>query len=212
VAALTALARESVENARAILDRALGGDERRSRSFDRRTARTELMAGPKREIFKASDVCEIAQLQPYMLRTWETEFPGLGHVPAGGGPRMYRRADVELVLRIRQLVFNEGLTLAGARRRLEEETAAPRSVASFAVDDALDDLAKSRLRNIRAGLEEILELLGRDAATAANELQLVPPDDGPGHVAAQASRERQVAKPSKGNATKGGRSKAARAS
>ncbi len=170
------------------------------------------MAGPKREIFKASDVCEIAQLQPYMLRTWETEFPALGHVPTGGGPRVYRRSDVELVLRIRQLVFNEGLTLAGARRRLDEEAEPPpRSAASFAVDDALDDLAKSRLRNIRAGLEEILELLSRDAASHVNELQLIAPDDGPGHAAAHANRGRVVAKPSKGNASKGGRSKAARA-
>jgi len=168
------------------------------------------MAGPKREIFKASDVCEIAQLQPYMLRTWETEFPGLGHVPAGGGPRVYRRADVELVLRIRQLVFNEGLTLAGARRRLEEEAEPPRSAASLAVEGAIGDLAKSRLRGIRAGLEEILELLSRDARQA-NELQLVAPDDGPGHVAARPSHGPRVAKPSKGNAAKGSR-KAARAS
>ncbi len=169
------------------------------------------MAGLKREIFKASDVCEIAQLQPYMLRTWETEFPGLGHVPTGGGPRVYRRADVELVLRIRQLVFNEGLTLAGARRRLEEETEPVQSAASLAVEDALDDLARSRLRSIRAGLEEILELLGRDARQN-HELELVAPDEDPSPAAAQAGRGRQVAKPVKGNAPKGGRSKATRAS
>lgn len=137
------------------------------------------MAGPKRETFKASDVCEIAQLQPYILRTWETEFPGLGQLPEGGGPRIYRRTDVELVLRIRQLVFNDGLTLAGARRRLEEEAEPPSSAVSLAVDDVLDDLAKSRLRGIREGLAEILELLSRNVANgAADELHLVAPDDG----------------------------------
>jgi DNA-binding transcriptional MerR regulator len=70
----------------------------------------------KRDVFKAPEVCEMAQLQPYVLRTWEAEFPALGHAP-NGGPRVYRRADVEMVLRIKQLVFVEGLTLAGARRR-----------------------------------------------------------------------------------------------
>jgi DNA-binding transcriptional MerR regulator len=155
------------------------------------------MAGPKRETFKASDVCEMAQLQPYMLRTWETEFPGLGHVPTGGGPRVYRRADVEMVLRIRQLVFNEGLTLAGARRRLEEEAEPTQSVASLAVDDVLDDLAKSRLRGIREGLEAILAMLSQNAGRDANELQLVAPEDG-GRDSARAERVRHASKTSKG--------------
>lgn len=162
------------------------------------------MAGPKRELFKASDVCEMAQLQPYMLRTWETEFPGLGQVPSGGGPRVYRRADVELVLRIRQLVFNEGLTLAGARRRLEEEAEPP---VSLAVDDVLDDLAKSRLREIKDGLQAILAMLSRDAAEAANELRLVAPDDG-AHDG-RGERVRQTAKTAKsGRAAKASRAPA----
>ena len=68
-----------------------------------------------------------------------------GSPPARGGGRVYRRADVELVLRIKQLVFGEGLTLAGARRRLEEEQqgAAP-SVAAVAVDDVLGDMARTQ--------------------------------------------------------------------
>ena len=71
------------------------------------------MASAKRELFKSIDVCEMAQLQPYVLRSWEAEFPALGQ-PAAGGGRVYRRVDVEFVLRIKQLVFSEGLTLAGA--------------------------------------------------------------------------------------------------
>ena len=74
---------------------------------------------PNRAFFKASEVCEIAQLQSYVLRTWELEFPSLGVPRPGSGQRIYRRQDVEQVLRIKQLVFSEGLTLAGARRRLE---------------------------------------------------------------------------------------------
>ena len=82
---------------------------------------TPNVAAPKRELFKAAEVCEVVQVQPYVLRSWEAEFPQIGQAPAGGGPRLYRRSDVELVLRIKQLVFEEGLTLSGARRRLEED-------------------------------------------------------------------------------------------
>ena len=56
-----------------------------------------------------------------MLRSWEAEFPDLGVAKAEGGPRVYRRADVERVLRIKQLLYGEGLTLAGVRRKLTEE-------------------------------------------------------------------------------------------
>lgn len=119
------------------------------------------MAMPKREVFKAPEVCEMAQLQPYVLRTWEAEFPALGQA-TNAGARLYRRADVELVLRIKQLVFGEGLTLAGARRRLDEQQAEP-SVAALALDDVLGGLARSRLRELRSGLEAILKMLEKDS-------------------------------------------------
>jgi DNA-binding transcriptional MerR regulator len=133
------------------------------------------MAQAKRELFKSADVCELAQLQPYMLRSWEAEFPGLGKPAPAGGGRLYRKADLEQVLRIRQLVFGEGLTLAGARRRLEEERQDPASsVVAVAVDDVLSDLARSKLREVRTGLEAILQMLSRDAGRPA-ELTLVAP-------------------------------------
>lgn len=80
---------------------------------------------PDKPAFKAGEVCEIAQIQPYVLRSWESEFPDLGLSKTPGGPRVYRRTDVERVLRIRELVFTEGLTLAGVRRRFEAEQPAP---------------------------------------------------------------------------------------
>src|SRR5207248_8343972 len=72
------------------------------------------------KLYKAAEVCELLQVQPYVLRSWEKEFPGIG-VQAKGpeGPRLYRQSDVEHVQRIKQLVFGEGLTVAGARRRLD---------------------------------------------------------------------------------------------
>src|SRR5438067_6793407 len=88
------------------------------------------IAIPNRALFKASEVCDLVQVQSYVLRSWEAEFPELGVSKAAGTPRVYRREDVEQVARIKHLMLVEGLTLAGARRRLDEDsvpaaTAAP---------------------------------------------------------------------------------------
>ena len=116
---------------------------------------------PKRALFKASEVCEIASVQPYVLRSWESEFPDLGVAKTAGAPRIYRRADVEKVLRIKQLVFSDGLTLAGVRRRIEEE-APPviEEVTSAPMRELLGRNAKERLAEVKKGLIGILEMLG----------------------------------------------------
>lgn len=133
------------------------------------------MAAPKRELFKAAEVCEVVQVQPYVLRSWEGEFPQIGQVPAGGGARLYRRSDVDLVLRIKQLVFDEGLTLSGARKRLDEDGGKSNG-AGVQMEDLLGDRVRDRLRNVRTGLQSILQLLSKDAA-GPGELQLVAPPD-----------------------------------
>ena len=133
------------------------------------------MAAPKRELFKAADVCDVVQLQPYVLRSWEAEFPQIGQVPPGGGPRLYRRSDVELVLRIKQLVFEEGLTLSGARRRLEEEAEGGKSNgAAKLVGEVFGDRVREQLRQVKSGLKSILEMLSKDAGPEP-ELRLVAP-------------------------------------
>jgi DNA-binding transcriptional MerR regulator len=132
------------------------------------------MAAPKRELFKAADVCEVVQVQPYVLRSWEAEFPQIGEAPAGGGPRLYRRADVELVLRIKQLVFEEGLTLSGARRRLDEDSETKEPVAAGLVEELAGDPVRESLRHVRTGLQSILQILAKDGVESA-ELQLVSP-------------------------------------
>jgi DNA-binding transcriptional MerR regulator len=115
---------------------------------------------PKRALFKASEVCEIARVQPYVLRTWESEFPDLGLAKSGGGPRTYRRSDVEKVLRIKQLVFNDGLTLAGVRRRIDEEAPPVLEEATAApLQELLGRNAKERLSEVKKGLMSILAML-----------------------------------------------------
>src|SRR5256885_16362193 len=80
---------------------------------------------PKRALFKAAEVCDLVKVQAYVLRSWEAEFPDLGVAKTAGGPRVYRRADLERVLRIKHLLFVEGLTLAAARRKLADERVTP---------------------------------------------------------------------------------------
>ena len=96
---------------------------------------------PKRALFKAAEVCELVKVQPYVLRSWEAEFPDLGVAKTEGGPRLYRRPDVERVLRIKHLLFVDGLTLAGARRKMQEEHGSPDPNSP-----ALDTLPSANLR------------------------------------------------------------------
>ena len=75
---------------------------------------------PDRLYFKIGDVGKICDLETYVLRFWETEFPQLKPNKSGTGQRLYRRRDVELVLDIKRLVHGEGYTLAGARQALSQ--------------------------------------------------------------------------------------------
>jgi DNA-binding transcriptional MerR regulator len=68
--------------------------------------------------FKLNEVCKLANVQPYMLRFWGTEFEQLEAAKSGTGQRLYSREQVELILEIRRLLFDEGLTIAGARKRV----------------------------------------------------------------------------------------------
>src|SRR5713101_465846 len=113
---------------------------------------------PRRALFKAAEVCDIVKVQPYVLRSWEAEFPDLGVAKIAGGPRVYRRRDVEQVARIKHLLLVEGLTLAGARRRLEED-AAPVAADAPAIDELIGQNARERLTAVKRGLRSILNLL-----------------------------------------------------
>jgi DNA-binding transcriptional MerR regulator len=133
------------------------------------------------KLFKAADVCELAQVQSYVLRSWEKEFPGIG-VAKADGQRLYRQSDVDQVLRIKQLVFTEGLTLSGARRRLEESAPQPATgVTEDEVNEVLDALAsdaRTRIAHVRQGLQSILSLLASEPGTrvvVVDDYELQPP-------------------------------------
>ena len=129
---------------------------------------------PNKLFFKIGEVCEITDTQPYVLRYWESEFPALAPAKNTSGQRIYRRRDIETVLRIKQLLYEEGFTIAGAKKRLEMEMAGRTPTPSSAPpggnggDGAAassasgSDATKKALHEIRDQLREILTLLDRN--------------------------------------------------
>ncbi len=74
---------------------------------------------PDKLYFRIGEVAKLAGIKPYVLRFWETEFPGLGPKKSGTGHRLFRRKDVELVLEIKRLLYEKRFTIEGARKFLE---------------------------------------------------------------------------------------------
>ncbi len=135
---------------------------------------------PNKLFFKIGEVCEITDTQPYVLRYWESEFSALAPAKNSSGQRIYRRRDIETVLRIKQLLYEEGFTIAGAKKRLEAEMTGrgttPVSMASESVavakqparEDpvppaapAADDPTRLVLGEMRQQLRELLTLLDK---------------------------------------------------
>lgn len=130
---------------------------------------------PNKLFFKIGEVCEITDTQPYVLRYWESEFPALAPAKNSSGQRIYRRRDIETILRIKQLLYEEGFTIAGAKKRLEVEMAGrgdtpmpqlppementPQPMPAPSPDGAAKSTAA--LREVRETLREILTLLDR---------------------------------------------------
>jgi DNA-binding transcriptional MerR regulator len=111
---------------------------------------------PDKLYFRIGEVSRLCRLPAYVLRFWETEFPQLKPVKGSTGQRMYRQRDVENVLRIKKLLYEEGYTIAGARQQLKDEskTARQQSGLPFPKQNPAENLKK-----VRQGLREILGIL-----------------------------------------------------
>ena len=117
---------------------------------------------PSKLFFKIGEVCELTDTQPYVLRYWESEFPALAPAKNNSGQRIYRRRDIETVLRIKTLLYEEGFTIAGAKKKLEQEmkeqaktgtgTPTPPTVAS-------EEVLRDEMQSIQAELRGILEII-----------------------------------------------------
>src|SRR5437867_11189236 len=73
-----------------------------------------------KELYRIGEASRITETKPFVVRYWETEFPMLQPIKSPSGHRLYRQEDVELVLKIKRLLYDEGFTIAGARRHLRE--------------------------------------------------------------------------------------------
>src|SRR5579871_6541218 len=110
---------------------------------------------PDKLYFRIGEVANLCRLPAYVLRFWESEFPQLKPVKSSTGQRMYRKRDVESVLRIKQLLYEQGFTISGARQQLRTETKTDKTQAAI----PFPSHSAPELQHIRQGLREILDLL-----------------------------------------------------
>jgi DNA-binding transcriptional MerR regulator len=114
---------------------------------------------PDKEYFRIGEVAEIAEVEPYVLRFWESEFPRLRPSKTRTSQRVYSRRDVSLVLRIRDLLYEEGYTIVGARRQLA------RSNGGRPVE--VPARTRAMLDRVRKEAEELLRLVDASATKLA---------------------------------------------
>jgi DNA-binding transcriptional MerR regulator len=125
----------------------------------------------EKDFYRIGEVSRLTALKPFVLRYWETEFPMLEPVKSSSGHRLYRQEDVEMVLRIKRLLYDEGFTIAGARRHLREQNgdvessgAAGASIGSTGATSAEgvgQVLSRKMLLDLRDTLRAFLTLLER---------------------------------------------------
>lgn len=146
---------------------------------------------PDKLFYKIGEVCDIVGVQAHVLRYWETEFPMLQPQKNPSGQRTYRRRDVEMAMRIKQLLYEEGFTIAGAKRKLTTESRGGStrlkivppgaSASDFAsesggpppmeppmppITPSASRLSRDTLKRLRLMAEDLLTTLNRDVTTS----------------------------------------------
>jgi DNA-binding transcriptional MerR regulator len=121
----------------------------------KKTARGAEIVIPDKLYFRIGEVAALCRLPAYVLRFWETEFPQLKPVKSSTGQRMYRKRDVESVVRIKRLLYDDGFTIAGARLQLREEIKSERSQTALPFPIA----PSINAAYVRTELQQILHIL-----------------------------------------------------
>lgn len=149
-----------------------------TQSVQKRTPPAAAVEIPDRLYYRIGDVARICGVEPYVLRFWETQFPHLKPNKGGTGQRLYRRREVELALRIRELVHKEGYTLAGARQALET---APRPRGKQGVLPLTEQQTQKRLEvatasigRVRAELRDLARQLALPTPSTPRRRTRVP--------------------------------------
>jgi DNA-binding transcriptional MerR regulator len=109
---------------------------------------------PDKLFFRIGEVSQLVGVEPYVLRYWESEFPGLSPKKSSTGQRMFRRKDVEMLLNIKELLYGKKFTIEGARKALKSEKAPVLPAAQETLFPTADPLP-----GIRQELADILKLL-----------------------------------------------------
>ena len=125
---------------------------------------TAAQVATEKKLYRIGEVSRLADLKPFVLRYWETEFPMLEPVKSPSGHRLYRQDDVDMVFRIKRLLYDEGFTIAGARRFLrghEGNWDAEGAGASHAGEGSAQLLSRKMLLDLRDTLRTFLTLLER---------------------------------------------------
>lgn len=107
--------------------------------------------------YRLDEVSRIAKLEPKVIEKWEKEFPFLNAGQTAGGRKFFRQKDLDIILRLKELLLKEGLTLAGAKRKIEEE------FEGRSADPVHPDRLKKALVEVRAELESLAKILSRPA-------------------------------------------------
>jgi DNA-binding transcriptional MerR regulator len=125
------------------------------KKVSKKTARNSEIIIPDKLYFRIGEVAGLCRLPAYVLRFWETEFPQLKPVKSSTGQRMYRKRDVESVVRIKKLLYEDGFTIAGARVQLREENKSERnqSALPFPINPGMNTA------HLRHELQQILHIL-----------------------------------------------------
>jgi DNA-binding transcriptional MerR regulator len=117
----------------------------------------------EQRLYRIGEVARLTELKPFVLRYWETEFPMLEPVKSSSGHRMYRQEDVDMVFKIKRLLYDEGFTIAGARRHLREhkDGGVEHLHTGNSGDGAAQLLSRKMLLDLRDTLRAFLTLLER---------------------------------------------------
>jgi DNA-binding transcriptional MerR regulator len=131
---------------------------------------------PDKLYFRIGEVSRLCDIPAYVLRFWESEFPQLKPNKGGTGQRLYRRRDVEAVLHIKSLLYDEGYTISGARQALKTEQRQKAPQLSLGIEVGNATGSAQQLRKLQKEMRELLAHLSRTPARQAVQSIRTPRD------------------------------------
>jgi DNA-binding transcriptional MerR regulator len=118
---------------------------------------------PDKLYFRIGEVAELCGIPAYVLRFWESEFPQLKPNKGGTGQRLFRRRDVEMALRIKGLLYDEGYTIPGARQAIKSEMKQTASQLALTLPEGSGGASAPQLQKLRKEMQDLLAMLSKPA-------------------------------------------------